>query len=80
VKRDQGKCQWPTHEGGICGATVRLEVDHVVPRGRGGPSTVDNCKLLCKAHHLEAARQAYGDARVESFTRSRMVAKEDVAP
>jgi len=40
VKRDQGKCQWPTHDGGICGATVRLEVDHVVPRGKGGPSTV----------------------------------------
>jgi 5-methylcytosine-specific restriction endonuclease McrA len=80
VKRDQGKCQWSTHDGGICGATVRLEVDHVVPRGRGGPSTVENCRLLCKAHNLEAARQAYGDARVDRFTCSGQVAGEDVAP
>ena len=43
VKRDQGKCQWPIHDGGICGATVRLEIDHVVPRSKGGPSTVENC-------------------------------------
>ena len=40
--RDQGKCQWPVDGGGVCGSTLRLEVDHVVPRGRGGPSTVDN--------------------------------------
>ena len=26
-------------DGGMCGATVRLEVDHVVPRGKGGAST-----------------------------------------
>ena len=35
VKRDEGKCQWHLAEGGVCGATVRLEIDHVVPRGRG---------------------------------------------
>jgi len=27
---------------------VRTEIDHVVPRGRGGPSTVSNCRILCK--------------------------------
>jgi hypothetical protein len=79
VKRDQGRCQWPTHDGGICGATVRLEVDHVVPRGRGGPSTVDNCRILCRAHNLEAARQAYGDAHMDLFTRGVPQAREDVA-
>jgi 5-methylcytosine-specific restriction endonuclease McrA len=30
--RDQGKCQWPVAGGGTCGSTLRLEVDHVVPR------------------------------------------------
>ncbi len=58
VKRDGGKCQWPTHGGGICGATVQLEVDHVVPRGKGGPSTVANCRILCRPHNLEAARRS----------------------
>jgi hypothetical protein len=66
--RDGGKCQWPLDSGGICGSTLRLEIDHVIPRGRGGPSTVENCRLACKAHNLEAARQVYGDDWMDQFT------------
>ncbi len=69
VARDEGKCQWRLPDGTICGATARLEIDHVVPRGMGGPSTVDNCRILCKGHNLEAARQAYGDEVMDLFTR-----------
>ncbi len=61
-KRDGGKCTWPLANGGACGSEVRLEVDHVVPRGKGGPSTADNCRILCDVHNREAARQVYGDA------------------
>ena len=57
----RGKCTWPLANGGVCGSEVRLEIDHVVPRGKGGASTVENCRILCKAHNLEAAREAYGD-------------------
>jgi 5-methylcytosine-specific restriction endonuclease McrA len=77
--RDQGKCQWPVVGGGACGSTVRLEVDHVVPRGKGGPSMVENCRILCKPHNLEAARQVYGDKHMDLFTRSVPVAREPVA-
>jgi 5-methylcytosine-specific restriction endonuclease McrA len=52
LKRDEGRCTWPLASGGVCGSTVRLEVDHVVPRGQGGPSTPDNCRILCKAPEL----------------------------
>jgi hypothetical protein len=31
MKCDEGKCTWPVASGGVCGSTVRLEVDHVVP-------------------------------------------------
>ncbi len=84
VKRDQGKCQWHLADGGVCGANVRLEIDHVVPRGRGGPSTVGNCRILCRAHNIEAARQVYGDAHMDLFTRGGSpgggpLAREDVA-
>jgi hypothetical protein len=68
VKRDEGKCQWPVDGGGVCGSDVWLEIDHVVPRGRGGPSTVSNCRVLCRAHNLEAARQVYGDEYMDLFT------------
>jgi 5-methylcytosine-specific restriction endonuclease McrA len=69
VKRDEGKCQWPLASGGVCGSEVRLEVDHVVPRGRGGPSTAENCRVLCRAHNLEAARDVYGAEVMDRYTK-----------
>ena len=66
-KRDAGKCTWPLADGGVCGSTVRLEVDHVVPRGKDWPSTADNCRILCRVHNLEAARAAYGDEMMDLF-------------
>ena len=76
--RDGGKCQWPMDGGGVCGSTTRLEIDHVVPRGKGGPSTVENCRLVCQAHNLEAARQVYGDEVIDRYARN-PVAREELA-
>jgi len=66
--RDQGKCTWPLDSEGTCGSTLRLEINHVVPRGKGGASTVDGCRLLCAAHDQLAARQVYGDDWMDKFT------------
>ncbi len=68
-KRDGGRCQWPLHSGGICGSTRCLELDHIQPRSRGGASTVDNLRVLCRGHNDLAARLALGDAQMDSFTR-----------
>ena len=78
--RDEGKCQWPLDSRRICGSTLRLEIDHIVPRGRGGPSSIDNCRLACKFHDQLAARQVYGDKHMDLFTRSVTVAREAEAP
>ena len=78
-RRDAGQCQWKLDSGGICGSEARAEIDHVVPRGRGGPSTVDNCRVLCDVHNREAARQVYGDARMDLFTRGVPHASDPVA-
>ncbi len=76
--RDEGKCQWKLDSGGVCGSEVRLEIDHVVPRGKGGPSTVENCRILCRFHNLEAARGVYGDEVMDRYTRN-PVARETCA-
>jgi hypothetical protein len=47
-QRDGGRCQWPVASGGVCGSTLRLEVDHLVPRALGGQSTIGNLRLLCR--------------------------------
>jgi len=82
--RDDGKCQWSVDSGGICGSTLRLEIDHVVPRGRGGPSTIDNCRLTCAMHNQLAARQVYGDDWMDRVTngpiRNVPVARESSLP
>ena len=78
-KRDGGKCQWKIDSGGVCGSEVRTEIDHVVPRGKGGPSTVENCRVLCDVHNREAARHVYGDAHMDLFTRRVPTASEPVA-
>jgi hypothetical protein len=67
--RDEGRCQWRLDSGGICGSTLRLEIDHVPPLARGGASTVDGCRLLCRVHNQYAARQVYGDDWMDQFTR-----------
>jgi len=66
--RDDGKCTWPIDSGGVCGSTLRLEIGHVVSRGRGGASTVENRRLACATHHMLAARQVHGDDWMDQFT------------
>lgn len=71
-KRDQGRCQWPIagKGSGICGSTLRVEFDHVVPRARDGPSSVDGVRLLCAFHNNLAAREVFGDRWMDQYSRS----------
>jgi len=70
-QRDQGRCQWPTEDGGICGSRRRVQFHHVVDRGKGGPSTEDNLMLACAIHNQHAADQTWGRAFMEKFRRAR---------
>jgi hypothetical protein len=68
--RARGSCEWPLDSGGVCGSTLRLELDHVTPRALGGPSTVANLRVLCRKHNDHAARQTFGDAWMDQYTRT----------
>jgi 5-methylcytosine-specific restriction endonuclease McrA len=78
--RDGGCCQWPTDGGGICGSRHRVELDHIIPVGRGGRPTVANLRVLCHAHNQLAARQVYGTAWMARFTRSAGASEQVAAP
>ncbi len=69
-ERDGGRCQYRLASGEICGSTHRLEIDHITPRAQGGPSTIENCRLACRAHNDRSARRAFGDAWMDRFTRN----------
>ena len=48
--RDEGRCAFEGPHG-RCRETGRLEFHHVVPFARGGPTTVANVSLRCRAHN-----------------------------
>jgi hypothetical protein len=68
--RAGGRCEWKLESGERCGSALRLEFDHILPHALGGPSTVDNLRVACRAHNKLAARQAFGDEWMERFTRA----------
>jgi hypothetical protein len=71
-KRDGGRCQWPTHDGGVCGSTHQVELDHVLAFAKGGRITsVEDGRLLCRPHNDRHARQVFGDEWMNQFTRGR---------
>jgi 5-methylcytosine-specific restriction endonuclease McrA len=59
-KRDQCQCAFVSEDGRRCNARSGLEVDHIVPVARGGKSTVENLRLLCRAYNQHAAERAFG--------------------
>jgi hypothetical protein len=69
-ERDGGRCQWPLESGGVCGSTLRVELDHIHPQALGGPSTVGNMRLLCRMHNDLAARRVFGEGWMDRFTQS----------
>jgi hypothetical protein len=68
-KRDGLSCQWKLEGGGLCGSTYQLELDHRVGKAKGGKGKASNGRILCRFHNDLAAREAYGDAHMDRFTR-----------
>jgi hypothetical protein len=64
-ERDEGKCAFIHANGERCDSTNRLEFDHVQPRARGGKSTVENLRLVCRAHNQYEAERAFGRGFIE---------------
>jgi hypothetical protein len=59
-ERDQGQCTFVSENGHRCPATEPLEFDHVTEVARGGEASVDDIRLLCRAHNQHAAERTFG--------------------
>ncbi len=70
-QRDGGQCTFTAADGRRCEARARLEFDHVVPLARGGLSTADNLRLMCRAHNQREARRLLGTAFVDGRREAR---------
>jgi hypothetical protein len=66
--RDNGRCAYVGSNGRRCNSTHNLQYDHYpVPFARGGPSTVDNLRLLCARHNRHTAERVYGKHELKQF-------------
>ncbi|MFN0061433.1 MAG: HNH endonuclease [Myxococcaceae bacterium] len=75
-ERDEGCCQWPLVNGGVCGETRFLQIDHVLPKAWGGLATADNLRVLCRRHNVLAAQGVFGEAWMERFTQRKATGTE----
>ena len=64
-RRDMARCA-------VCGSVQDLEFDHIIPRSRGGASTVGNVQIICASCNEKKRAQV---ARIPS--EKRHTAKED---
>ena len=68
-ERDGGRCAWPLENGGSCGSTHQLELDHVGGFALGAATTAEECRIACKFHNDLHARALYGDDLMDRYTR-----------
>jgi len=59
-QRDEGRCTFVDPQGRRCEAREWLEIHHEVPFGRGGETSVDNLRLLCRSHNVFLAERDFG--------------------
>ncbi|HEX7128380.1 MAG TPA: HNH endonuclease [Thermodesulfobacteriota bacterium] len=58
--RDGGRCAFVSRTGRRCAERGFLEFHHVRPYAEGGPATVDNIELRCRAHNGYEAERVFG--------------------
>jgi len=65
--RDGGSCAFVGVNGRRCNSKHNLQFDHhPIPFGRGGPSTIENLRLLCAKHNQYTAAQVYGKEYIDA--------------
>jgi hypothetical protein len=61
--RDGGRCAFIGQGGRRCGEGAFVEFHHVEAHARGGPATIGNIQLRCRAHNAYEADLEFGERR-----------------
>ena len=79
VARDGERCSFVAEDGRRCEETGFLELDHQRPVARGGASTADNVRVLCRAHNQFEAERILGHEAVVAGRAARAMDDDLVA-
>ena len=58
---------WTQQKCENCGGKYALEIDHRVPYGKGGTTSSENLRILCKSCNQRAAIVTFGEEKMEEF-------------
>jgi 5-methylcytosine-specific restriction endonuclease McrA len=50
-----------------CGSSFALEIDHKIPRAKGGSSKTENLRLACRSCNQRAAIEAFGQLAMDPY-------------
>ena len=64
-ERDGERCTFVDESGRRCESRTWLELDHRIPRARGGPDDAANLSVVCRAHNRLAAERQFGRAYMD---------------
>ena len=65
-QRDEARCTFEEVNGRRCAERAGLEIHHEQAFALGGPPTVENLRLVCRAHNALFAERDFGRAHVRS--------------
>jgi hypothetical protein len=60
MNRDGLCCSYVAADGTKCESKIGLQLDHIVPFGKGGGHDGNNLRVLCAKHNRLAAKKIYG--------------------
>jgi hypothetical protein len=66
-QRDEARCTFEDANGRRCSERAGLEIHHDHAFALGGPATVENLRLLCRAHNAFWAERDFGRAQMRSI-------------
>jgi hypothetical protein len=70
-QRDAGCCTFEDSSGRRCGERAGLEIHHEHAFALGGPTSLENLRLLCRAHNGLLAERDFGREHIERLKNAR---------
>lgn len=69
-QRDGDRCTYVLSNGNVCGDKMNLQFDHIVPYAKGGGTSAENLRQVCRNHNQWLAIQAYGAEKISRFIKT----------